>query len=1056
MNNNHQKKSTVMKKYIILLAIAAFSFASCSKDDKTPLEEEIAVKNTVNAPAVIHARTETNTQAETKTMWGEDLKVLWNANDRITVFNQNQNATIYRFKGSDGDAEGDFEIVGGGGGTALFNYAYAVYPHSNSTTISEDGSEISFVLPATQTYKANCFGLEANTMVAARGPISDSDMNFEFKNVCGYLRLKLYGDDVKVSSITLQGILNEKIAGNATITQAVGGLPSVTMGSDAGSMIKITCPTPVTLGSTAETATEFNFVIPPVSFSNGFKIFIEGVSGESNGQAVKSTSSTVTISRNVRRNMAALKVALEPVRFINFDDANFKAFCVAHYDQDGDGEISFAEAKIPTVMDISEKEISSIAGIEYFINLTELNCNKNNLKSVDLSANTKLKYLSLDENQLTSIDVSHNTLLQGLNVSNNELSSLDISSNPYLQYVNAWENKITTFTSHARNTELTSLRLDDNLLNSLDVSNLINLESLNCSNNSLSSLNLLSNTNLNYLECANNNLASLDLHKNTKLTDLRCNDNGLNTLNLSSNPKISILNCSNNNLTSLDLATHTDLSYVNIHGNDIASLNVGNSAGLAVLVAWPQKNGYTFAKLTKDKDANILYQRVEGESYIKIDDPRVSPYNTTIIEADNTLVEFDDETFEMFCVFNYDVNGDEKISIAEIADVQELDISNQGIKSLKGIECFSSLFKFDCSGNDLTDVDLRTNPNLTKLFISNNRYLKTLNLNASLENPGNLVTLDVSNNPSLEVLYLNYQPLSTIDVSGCANLKRLDCDYNTSLSGLDLSGHESLEWLSANGCSSLATLNLNNTPNLSRLFLHKTALASLEVNDHTKIERLWVSNCPNLTYLNSRGNDLLNDLRVKGSSALEIITCNGSKFQSIDLSGCTNLKSIDCSSNTSLTSLDLGNHTLLVFVNANGCTSLATLNLSNTPNLSRLFLSATALARLDVSDHSKIERLTVVNCPNLTYLNCSGNKLTNNDFEVQRSTALGELICYSNQLTTLDLSTNTGLTTLVAWPNSLTEIKKKTSATISYYLMDGDTQVEINPAEYGTTIINVD
>ena len=77
-------------------------------------------------------------------------------------------------------------------------------------------------------------------MVAVREPmIDEDDRSLEFKNACGYLRLKLYGEGVSVTSITLEGKNGEKIAGAATIAQAIGGLPTVTMGNGATSKIKI-------------------------------------------------------------------------------------------------------------------------------------------------------------------------------------------------------------------------------------------------------------------------------------------------------------------------------------------------------------------------------------------------------------------------------------------------------------------------------------------------------------------------------------------------------------------------------------------------------------------------------------------------------------------------------------------------------------------------------------------------------------------------------------------------------------------------------------------------
>ena len=981
-----------MKKYIILFALAAFSFVSCSKEDQTPLEEEIAIKNTVNAPAVIHARTEANTQTGTKTMWNENLKVLWNANDSIAVFNGNNQTIIYRFMGADGDAEGDFEIVGGGGTASQFNYAYAVYPYSSSVNIDPDSLKLTLVLPATQAYKENSFGRRANTMVAARGPITPEDMNFEFKNVCGYLRLRLYGDDVTVNSISIQGQLNEKIAGNATIKQAVGGLPSVTMGSDASTLIKIVCPTPVTLGTTAETATEFNFVIPPVTFSRGFKILVDGVSGEANGQAVKSTSSTVNITRNVRRNMAALKVVLEPTQFISFDDGNFKTFCLNNYDQNGDGQISFAEAKIPTIMEIDDKNISNINGIEYFINLKELSCSNNALTSVDLSSNTKLEYLSLDGNQLTSIDLSHNTLLLGLNVYDNELSSLDISSNPYLQYVQAWENKITTFTSHARNTELTSLRLDDNLLNSLDVSHLISLKSLYCSNNNLSELNVSCNTNLDLLTCANNHLSSLDLSHNSMLEDLICNDNLLTELDLSHNPKMFRLDCYNNNLTSLDLSTHTDLWYVDIHGNNITSLNVGKSAGLAGLTAWPQKNGYSFATLTKDKKATIRYTEYKNDSYVVIEDPAVSPFNTTIIEVDNTPIVFDDDNFEAFCVENYDLDEDGKVSYYEASLPTAMVVRNLHIASMTGIEHFINLTSLDCSWNELTSIDLKYNTKLTEVLLQHN----------------NLTSLNLTENKALVHVACGYNTSMTeFECANCQHLTDVSIYGNTALKSLVLTGSHYLSSTSLTGletCTALETMELASNN-----------FTSLDVSALTSLKKLYVA-----------WNQMAS-LNVTGCTSLEELSCRHNSLQTLDVSENEALKVLYCEYN-SLGSLDVSNNLKLEELRAqnNQLTSISFTTFSGAKvYLRTLWVQNNQLTSMDLSKLLKLETLY-----------CHDNNM--DALSVANNTNLTKLAAWS-----------TGAT------GSIRKLTKASGQSITYLASDHETVIDPTEATWGTIILSL-
>ena len=159
------------------------------------------------------------------------------------------------------------------------------------------------ILPAQQAYKSHSFGVGANTMATV------TDNNFlAFKNVGGYLSLRLYGDNVSVSQITIQGNNGDKIAGKASISMPLGGTPTVTMDASATDAISIVCDPVVKIGATAETYTDFWFVIPPVTFEKGFTIT---VTDEKGWTFTKSTSRSFTVTRNQLDWMNALKVVTE-------------------------------------------------------------------------------------------------------------------------------------------------------------------------------------------------------------------------------------------------------------------------------------------------------------------------------------------------------------------------------------------------------------------------------------------------------------------------------------------------------------------------------------------------------------------------------------------------------------------------------------------------------------------------------------------------------------------------------------------------------------------------
>ena len=78
------------------------------------------------------------------------------------------------------------------------------------------------------------------------------------------------------------------------------------------------------------------------------------------------------------------------------------------------------------------------AGVDYakYPNLTDLAANGVGLKTIDLSANTKLKNLYLNDNDLSKLDLSKQTALEQIGVgSNKNLKTLDISYAGQIQYI---------------------------------------------------------------------------------------------------------------------------------------------------------------------------------------------------------------------------------------------------------------------------------------------------------------------------------------------------------------------------------------------------------------------------------------------------------------------------------------------------------------------------------------------------------------------------------------------------------------------------------------------
>ena len=291
-----------MKRLLILSTVFLTLFA-CSKEDQVSW---VKASRQDGKNAKFYASTE-STVPGTKVYADEDLRVLWNENDQISIFNYTNVNDGYVFDGEDGDNGGGFSFeIEGPNPSPLLNlhHIYAVYPYTLATFPLEGESmdTLSVDLPAVQYYRERSFGVGANTMVAV------TDGNFlGFKNVCGYLRFRFYGDNITVKSIVLEGNNGEKIAGRAKVIPSTSAGPSISMYSFAKRTVTINCPEVVELGTTSADATEFIFVVPPTVFSGGFKVTVLGDNG---GTFEKSSTKSLTISRNKMASMGAMKLTL--------------------------------------------------------------------------------------------------------------------------------------------------------------------------------------------------------------------------------------------------------------------------------------------------------------------------------------------------------------------------------------------------------------------------------------------------------------------------------------------------------------------------------------------------------------------------------------------------------------------------------------------------------------------------------------------------------------------------------------------------------------------------
>ena len=285
----------------LLISLTCLLAASCSvreidMKDVPPVQE-----------GAFYASLEPYSATDTKVYVDEDVKILWDAKDQISIFNKTTRNQQFEFTGDTGDNAGFFNPVSDptGPGTEM-SFICAVYPYQQSTTIDREGV-LKLTLPEEQAYRKGSFGPEANVMVS-----STEDNLLKFKNVGGYLVLKFYGEGVSVSSIRLEGNNGERLSGKANVRPAVGTTPEVSMEPNAGTSVTLLCETPVELGATKDKAVQFWMVLPPTSFTKGFKITVTDADGN---EFVKETSSNLSVARNGVLRIAAIRAVTVPIKY---------------------------------------------------------------------------------------------------------------------------------------------------------------------------------------------------------------------------------------------------------------------------------------------------------------------------------------------------------------------------------------------------------------------------------------------------------------------------------------------------------------------------------------------------------------------------------------------------------------------------------------------------------------------------------------------------------------------------------------------------------------------
>lgn len=276
--------------------------------------------------------------------------------------------------------------------------------------------------------------------------------------------------------------------------------------------------------------------------------------------------------------------------------------------------------------------------------------------------------------------------------------------------------------------------------------------------------------------------------------------------------------------------------------------------------------------------------------------------------------------FEQYLVDQgFDTNGmNGNILDSDAQVVTSLDMTGINITNLSGIEAFTNLTHIYCVSCNLTTVDLSNNPNINTINLRVNYNLSSFTFPTVATN--------------LFEVNLSGCNLSSLTLPSATTIRKLYIDENP-ISSIDLSNSTSLQQITANNCN-LNGINITNLY-LSRLELNNNPIGSINLSGQMGLGTLKVSNC-NLNSLNLTDCD----------NSLSTIECAYNNLNTLDLTNQTNIYILDCRNNN-LTSLVIPATIKKLYASNNNIAN--NLDLSNSSDLIELDLYGNDFQKINLA-----------------------------------------------------------------------------------------------------------
>ena len=633
------------------------------------------------------------------------------------------------------------------------------------------------------------------------------------------------------------------------------------------------------------------------------------------------------ISSNVANQFTTMAVKFQiAINETNFKDATFRAYVSENFDTEdaNSGRLTKEECAAVKKIDVTEKGITSLKGVEYFTGLKELYCGSNQLTALDLSKNTALTHLKCMDNNLTTLDLSKNSALTILYCQNNQLPTLDLSKNTALNTLGCIGNPIdaegmSNLVAHLPTT-------DDGWFYALDQNQTMYVSLVLSANNKgwtiykllggnkfveyagalveISTSNFPDDT---FREYVSNNFDTnkdgyLNRDEIMAVTIIRIeNDRYVRSLKgIEFFTRLGDLSCEGCGIPELDVSNLTELSSLHCNSAYVRTLDVSGCTNLRILAC--MNNELT----TLDVSTNTMLEKFAC----------YTNELTTLNVSKNTKLK------ELWCENN-------KLTSLDVSKNTELNL-------------------LSCSNNQLTSLEVSKNAALTEIWCYKNNIR------------GEGMDAFVNSLPTVEngrFYVYKEEDTSTGNMMTPAQVKiAKDKGWNPKKSdGQAYLGDIPIEeqffpdenfrtWLTAQSYGSDGVITDDEIANITKITARSKSIASVKGIEYFSA----------LTNLDIKLNRL-EELDVSKNTALRSLSCTQNKLSELDVSQNTALEELDCKSNN-LKVLDVSKNKRLSYLDCSA-NQLFELDLKNNNELQTLYCSENVLVFISLSPSNMVTKI---------------------------------------------------------------------------------------------------